>query len=158
MSDADRPPVSACELPDDRGPARSPSGSKVVRFREGFEWEGVEPRAYKDPAAHWRGVARHALIGEAGETAPFHVRYFEIAPGGHSTHETHAHEHVMVPVRGRGLAILGGRRVEVGFGDVIYVAPDDPHQFKNPTEEPFGFLCIVPARRDRPQPVGGDSP
>ena len=41
------------------------------------------------------------------------------------------------------------------FGDVIYVAPNDPHQFRNPDDatEPFGFLCIVNAERDRPQSV-----
>ena len=45
----------------------------------------------------------------------------------------------------------------VGFGDVIYVAPDDPHQFRNPqnSTEPFGFLCIVNAERDRPVSVDG---
>lgn len=157
MSDPDRPPVSACDLPDESGPAPgAPAASEVIRFREGFAWERVVPRAYKDPAAAWRGVARHALVGERGETAPFHVRYFEIAPGGYSTRETHAHEHVVIPLRGRGVALLGGRRVEVGFGDVVYIAPNDPHQFRNPTDEPFGFLCIVPARRDPPRPVTDD--
>ena len=45
----------------------------------------------------------------------------------------------------------------VGFGDVIYVAPNDPHQFRNPddTTEPFGFLCFVNAERDRPLSVDG---
>ena len=38
-----------------------------------------------------------------------------------------------------------------------YVSPDDPHQFRNPEDatEPFGFLCIVNAERDRPQAVDG---
>jgi mannose-6-phosphate isomerase-like protein (cupin superfamily) len=46
---------------------------------------------------------------------------------------------------------------KVGVGDVIYVGPADPHQFRNPddAEEPFGFLCIVSAERDVPVAVDG---
>ena len=31
-----------------------------------------------------------------------------------------------------------------------YVAPDEVHQFRNPTSGPFGFLCIVDSQRDKP--------
>lgn len=127
--------------------------SRVLRFRDGFTWEGITPRAYKTGQGPWRGVARHELDGDAGSAAPCHVRYFEIEPGGHSTYETHAHAHAVIVIRGRGLAVLGEQRIDVGFGDVIHVAPHEPHQFRNPTGEPFGFLCIVPADRDRPTPV-----
>jgi hypothetical protein len=35
--------------------------------------------------------------------------------------------------------------------------PATPHQFRNSDRntEPFGFLCIVNAERDAPQPVDG---
>jgi quercetin dioxygenase-like cupin family protein len=85
------------------------------------------------------------------------VRYFEIAPGGHSTLEQHEHEHVVIPIRGRGEAQFGCYIYQVSFGDIVYVAPNDPHQFRNPdtNREPFGFLCIVNAQRDAPRPVHG---
>jgi quercetin dioxygenase-like cupin family protein len=124
----------------------------VLHIRDGFSWEGIEPRPYKAGQGPWRGVTRHELSGDA-PAAPWHVRYFEIEPGGHSTHETHAHAHVVLVLRGRGVAVLAGEKIDVGFGDVIHVAPHDPHQFRNPSGEPFGFLCIVPADRDRPTPV-----
>ena len=146
------PPTSACEWPGGATDPRRPPESRVLRFRPEYAWEGVPAEAYKDPAAHWRDVARHTLVGGAGATCPFHVRYFEIAPGGYSSHEVHAHEHVVIPIRGRGVVRIGDREVAVGFGDVVYVAPNDPHQFQNPTDEPFGFLCIVPAERDPPRP------
>jgi quercetin dioxygenase-like cupin family protein len=43
------------------------------------------------------------------------------------------------------------------MGDVVYVAPNDPHQFRNAEDatEPFGFLCIVNAERDTPLAVDG---
>ncbi len=71
--------------------------------------------------------------------------------------EKHEHEHVVVPLRGRGEVQLGCYIYKVGLGDVVYVAPSDPHQFRNPedAQEAFGFLCIVNAERDIPMTVDG---
>ena len=131
--------------------------SKVIRHRGGSEWEGVEKEPYKETTETWRGISRRELVGKRGESTDFHVRYFEIAPGGFSTLEKHDHEHVVIPIRGRGEAQFGCYIYEVGPGDVVYVAPSDSHQFRNPeeAEEPFGFLCIVSAERDVPLSVDG---
>jgi len=138
-------------------PALAGNHSKVIRHDGAFGWEGVPLEAYKATAETWAGITRRELVGKRGESARFHVRYFEIAPGGHSTLEKHEHEHVVVPLRGQGEARFGNYVYKVGFGDVVYVAPGDPHQFRNPeeAEEPFGFLCLVNAERDAPQPTDG---
>jgi len=127
--------------------------SKVARFAE-FRWDGVAAQPYKKETHSWEGVARHWLIGDGGETTRFHVRYFEVAPGGHTTLEVHRHEHVVIPLRGQGEFVVGEALAvtPVGFGDCVYVAPSDPHQFRNPGPEPFGFLCIVNAERDPARP------
>ena len=141
----------AREISSGGGDVPTPPGgrrSRIVRFRD-FSWEGIEERRYRREGCGWRGVTRHVLVGE-GEDAPFHVRYFEAAPGGHTTHERHHHVHVVVPIRGRGEVRLNEQCEEIGFGDVVYVAPDDPHQFRCVGGEPFGFLCIVSGERDRP--------
>jgi quercetin dioxygenase-like cupin family protein len=83
------------------------------------------------------------------------LAYFEIGSGGFSTLEHHAHEHGVIVLRGRGQVHLGGTWHEVGIGDVVYIAPHEIHQLRNVSEEPFGFLCIVDAERDRPVVVGG---
>ena len=59
--------------------------------------------------------------------------------------------------RGEGEAQAGCCIWKVGFGGVFYVSPGDPHQFRCPADakEPFGFLCIVNAQRDRPTAVDG---
>jgi ribulose-bisphosphate carboxylase large chain len=112
---------------------------------------------YKSTTDSWSGITRRELAGKRGESSAFHVRYFEIEPGGFSTLEKHEHEHVVFVVRGRGEARTGCFVYRVAFGDVVYVAPCDPHQFLCPddAEEPFGFVCIVNAERDRPRPVDG---
>ena len=128
------------------------SGSRLRPCRD-YAWEGIEAERYKAESGDWSAIARHALIaGQAG--AGFDVRYFEIAPGGHSSLEQHRHAHVVFGIRGRGRVLLAGEVQEIGFLDMAYIAPDDPHQLLNPYEEPFGFLCVVDHERDRPRAVG----
>ncbi len=131
--------------------------SKVIRHEGDFNWKDVPLEPYKETTETWKGITRRELSGKRGESQRFHVRYFEIAPGGYSTLEQHEHEHVVVPIRGRGEAQFGRYIYRVAFGDVVYIAPNDPHQFRNPpdAQEPFGFLCIVNAERDAPQQVEG---
>lgn len=127
------------------------SRSRVIRFSD-FRWEGIDLLAYKKPGEDWSAVTRQQLVGP-GEEAPFHLRYFEIEPGGYTTYERHAHRHVVVALRGRGEVRLGDRWEPVNYGDVVYVAPSEPHQFRATGDEPFGFFCIVSADRDRPTPL-----
>jgi ribulose-bisphosphate carboxylase large chain len=142
---------NSCELPSASSSVQA--GSRVLRFQPDFRWHGVPVSDYKQPAEHWQQVARMVLVGNHGEATRFHVRYFEIAPGGFTSLEQHAHEHAVVVLRGRGQVQLGDSIQDLSFGDTVYVAPRELHQFRNPSPEPFGFLCIVDAERDRPMPV-----
>jgi quercetin dioxygenase-like cupin family protein len=145
---------SSCEIT--ARPGAVAGGSRVLKLDPAaFRWAGVPEADYKDAAAHHSGVTRMALVGGQGEAAAFHLRYFEIAPGGHSSREHHEHEHAVVVMRGRGEVTLGGEVHQLSFGDTVYVAPHEVHQFRNASsDEPFGFLCVVDARRDRPVIVG----
>lgn len=127
--------------------------SKLFRHLGNFDWSHIEPSEYKTDDSSFRGVSRRVFVGERGESPLFHTRYFEVAEGGYTTLEQHLHEHVVIVMRGQGVALVGDRRVRLGFGDVLYVAPDEVHQLSNSGSEPFGFLCIVNAQRDRPRPV-----
>jgi ribulose-bisphosphate carboxylase large chain len=151
--------MSSCELPASI-PTAASSGSRILRFQPAagpdapHTWQGVPLASYKEPAEHHSGVVRSVLVGAGGERTAFHVRYFEIAPGGHTTLERHAHEHAVVVFRGRGEVHLGDAVHALNFGDAVYIAPHEVHQLRNPSsEEPFGFLCLVDAVRDRPAPV-----
>ncbi len=136
----------------------SASGSRVLRFRPDYRWQGVSATEYKQAGEHWSGVTRTVLVGETGEKTDFHLRYFELAPNGFTSLEEHEHEHAVVVLRGRGQVQLGEAVHELHFGDTVYVAPREVHQFRNPSAgEPFGILCIVNAQRDRPVVKGGDS-
>jgi quercetin dioxygenase-like cupin family protein len=124
------------------------ASGRLIRFA-GDGWEGVTPEVYKDAGEGWLTVTRHRLLGSA-EGLPFRLRYFEIAPGGYTTFERHEHQHAVIAIRGEGTVRLGDRWESVRFGDVVYVAPNEPHQFRAAGDEPFGFVCVVDAERDRP--------
>jgi S-methyl-1-thioxylulose 5-phosphate methylthiotransferase len=128
------------------------SGSQVLKYQEGYTWQERVRRVYKDEGGNWTGVTRTSLVGGSDELpVPFHLRYFEVEAGGFSSLEKHEHQHVVVIMRGRGKVTLGDRETTVAFGDVVYIAPWEVHQFGNPGgPEPLGFLCVVPAERDRP--------
>lgn len=141
--------VSVCALPSKKTKSGL-SGSKTMRPRR-YRWSGVKTEQYKSPDGSWRAVIRQSLIGTSGEKTKFHLRYFEIAPGGYTTFERHRHEHVVIGVRGKGRCKIGRKSSLVKCHDVIYIAPNEPHQLFNPYSEPFGFFCIVDAKRDRPK-------
>jgi quercetin dioxygenase-like cupin family protein len=115
-----------------------------------FRWEGVGVGQYKAEGSHFRGVTRQELFGE-GPGLPCELRYFEIAPGGHTTLERHAHAHAVVVVRGSGRALVGEEIVELAGLDLVRVPPRTWHQFRASEREPLGFLCLVACERDRPE-------
>ncbi len=120
---------------------------------DNYTWRGVKAESYKQETGDWAAVVRQNLIGSKGETPHFHLRYFEIAPGGFSDLEMHDHEHVVVCVRGMGTVRIEKKQHTIRHLDTVYIAPGSQHQLANPYDEPFGFLCIVNAERDRPVPV-----
>ena len=116
--------------------------------RSSYRWESVDQLAYKsDAAAPFRDVTRQTLFKRddlAGE-----LRYFEVAPGGHSTLERHAHVHAVLILRGRGQCLLGDAVHAVAERDLVTVPPKTWHQFRAAKNAPLGFLCMVDAVRDK---------
>ena len=139
--------------PVSRGGKKTCAGneSRLYKHKGSFIWEGIRPERYKSTGRDWSDIARQTLIGIHGETAKFHLRYFEIAPNGYSSFERHRHEHVVICVRGKGKVVVGKKVRKMNFLDTLYIAPDTPHQLRNPFDEPFGFFCIVNAKRDKPK-------
>ena len=72
---------SAVESPSTR-PSLDGNHSKVIRRRSAGRWQDVPVEPYKVTTETWRGVTRRELIGKRGESPRFHVRYFELEPGG----------------------------------------------------------------------------
>ena len=124
----------------------------TVRREAGFRWDGVPTRPYAEQDGAHAGVSRQVLCGEAPDEAVlnFVTRYFEIAAGGFTALEHHAHPHTVVVLRGRGSVVLGGTREPIAAFDCVYVPPHLRHQFRADVGEVLGFVCVVDRVRDRP--------
>jgi quercetin dioxygenase-like cupin family protein len=125
--------------------------TRLYKHRGNFTWQGIKTEKYKTAGTDWKSIIRKVLIGKRNESTKFHLRYFEIAPEGHSSLEKHKHEHVVIGIRGKGKVLCGERSYKLNFLDILYIAPHTPHQLSNTFQEPFGFLCIVNAKRDKPK-------
>ena len=84
------------------------------------------------------------LVGEAEDAPNFAMREFEVAPGGHTPKHFHPYEHEVFVLEGNGVVVDGDQQRPLAAGDVIYVAPDDVHQFRNTSDQPMRFLCLIP--------------
>jgi len=113
-------------------------------------WAEVEVHDYKQPgSAPFRDVTRQVLFRDPALAAEW--RYFEVAPGGHSTLERHQHVHAVMILEGRGMCLVGGSLYAVAPHDLVSIPADTWHQFRADEEVSLGFLCLVNAKRDRPR-------
>jgi quercetin dioxygenase-like cupin family protein len=119
-------------------------------------WRGIDVREYKpEGSAPFRDVTRQVLFDDPALASQ--LRYFEVAPGGHTTLERHEHAHAVVVQRGGGRCLIGDRIYELAEGDLVHVPALTWHQFRAGSDRPLGFLCMVNAVRDRPQlPAAAD--
>ena len=120
------------------------------RHRGDFHWDDVDVLRYKDEgAAPFKDVTRQVLFDSSDP--PAQLRYFEVAPGGHTTLERHEHVHAVMVIRGHGQCLVGERAYAIGEQDLVSVPPMTWHQFRAEADAPLGFLCLVATERDSPQ-------
>jgi S-methyl-1-thioxylulose 5-phosphate methylthiotransferase len=112
-----------------------------------LRWQDVSVRAYGPGNSDADRATRQVLIGIDEHSPNFHMRYFAVQPGGHTSLDQHAHDHGVYILHGRANLRAGGKEHELSPGDVVYIPGNEVHQFFTAGEEPLGFLCIVPAKR-----------
>jgi quercetin dioxygenase-like cupin family protein len=84
------------------------------------------------------------LVSEADGAPNFAMRQFELAPGGHTPKHSHPYEHEIYVLEGRGIVLDGDERRPLVAGDVVFVEPDDVHQFLNTGTSTLKMLCLIP--------------
>jgi len=113
------------------------------------DWSDVKMVPYTKGGAV--GGTVRVVIGPEEGAQNFSVRYFEIEPNGQSSFDRHAHDHGIYILRGRGRVLIGWDTHELSAGDVVYIGPNEQHQFESIGEEPLGFLCVVPPKEETQQ-------
>jgi quercetin dioxygenase-like cupin family protein len=91
-------------------------------------------------------VAKANVIGPIQGWGTDTLRVFRIGAGGFTPHHQHDWEHVNYIMKGKGTLTIGGEIREVVAGDFALVPPNTMHQFRNPYDQDFEFICIVPER------------
>ncbi len=91
-----------------------------------------------------KNVTRRILIGPDDGSSKIIMRHFKILPEGHTPFHSHDHEHIVKIENGRGVVVdENGEDITVSPGQSLLIAKNKNHQFKNPFQEPFEFLCII---------------
>ncbi len=91
-----------------------------------------------------RGATVRWLIGEPDGAPNFAMRQFTLAPGGHTPRHHHPYEHEVFILEGEGVVLEGDVERPLRAGDVVFVKPDEVHQFRNEAAVPLKFLCLIP--------------
>jgi quercetin dioxygenase-like cupin family protein len=90
------------------------------------------------------GCQIRCLVGPDDRAPSFSMRQFEVAPGGYTPKHSHAHEHEVFVLAGSGVVLEGDQEHVLRPGTVVFVPPNQPHQFRNTGSGPLEFLCLIP--------------
>lgn len=93
-----------------------------------------------------QGVSIAKVIGPDQGWKDHAMRQLRLEPGGFTPHHQHDWEHINYITKGCGKLQIGDTTYNVKQGDYAFVPPDTMHQFLNPSDEDFEFICIVPNR------------
>ena len=92
------------------------------------------------------GVRVRWLLRTEHGAERFWMRVFEVEPGGFTPYHKHPWEHEVFVLEGEGVVVgEGGREEPIKPGTVVFIPPDEVHQFKNTGEKTLKFICLVPA-------------
>lgn len=90
------------------------------------------------------GCQVRQLVGQADQAPNFAMRQFEVAPGGFTPRHSHPYEHEVFVLEGEGEIFEDTVVHPLKPGTVVFVKPDEIHQFRNTGATPLKFLCLVP--------------
>jgi quercetin dioxygenase-like cupin family protein len=111
---------------------------KVEHYRD------IEPLSVEWIEEATEGLTIRRVISEVDGATEFTMDVFEIEPGGHSAYHEHPWEHQIFVLSGEGR--LNGAEGPVHFkqGDMIFIAPEEPHQIVNDGDALIEFVCLIP--------------
>lgn len=112
-------------------------------------FEKIEQKEVEMPGAF--GCKVRWLVGKSDGAENFSMRQFEVGVGGFTPRHSHPYEHEVFVLEGQGTVLENETIHQIEQGDVLYVCPDEIHQFKNTGDSPLKFLCLIPnSAMDKP--------
>lgn len=89
-----------------------------------------------------QGVFRKQLLNKENSSKKFALRTYIILPNGHTSLDTHEHEHGVYIMSGSVKVNVNDNEYDLVAGDVIHIGPNETHQFRNSSSENVKFLCV----------------
>lgn len=118
--------------------AKNREGELIIKRDEDVREEYLEEKGIKD-------VLKRVLIGPKDGSRNIIIRYFKVLPQGNTPFHSHDFEHVVRVEKGKGVVINdAGEETVITEGQSLYIERNERHQFKNPYQKTFEFLCIIP--------------
>lgn len=91
------------------------------------------------------GVLKREVINASDGAPNFCMRVFDLEPGRSTPSHSHAWEHEVYVLAGKGVAVDSeGKEKEISRDSVVFVPPDEHHCFKNTSFETLRFICVIP--------------
>jgi len=98
-----------------------------------------------------RDVLKRVLIGSEDGSSDIIMRYIKVLPGGNTPLHSHSHEHIVNIEKGKGIVVdENDKENTVSQGQSLFIEGFEKHQFKNPFDNSFEFLCIIPNPEKNP--------
>ena len=110
-----------------------------------FSYEIIENEVVNDEGA--KGTKIRWLITKERGATNYEMRLFEVEKGGYTPFHRHNWEHEVFVLEGEGAVKTDGKEINIKAGSVVFVKPNEPHQFINKGGNVLKFICIIPARR-----------
>jgi quercetin dioxygenase-like cupin family protein len=111
-----------------------------------FPYKDVEPQ---DADSGAQKVKVRWLITKEMGAPNFAMRLFEVGKGGCSPFHNHPWEHEVFILEGEGEVMSEKGSTKFKQGDVVFVLPNEKHQFKNDGRKTLKFICLVPHAKEQ---------
>lgn len=92
-----------------------------------------------------RNVSGRVMLGKEDGATHFCMRLFEIGPSGYTPLHTHDWEHEVFVHSGLGEVFMKDAWHLLQRGTAVLIPPNTTHQFRNTSDKPFVFVCLIPA-------------
>ena len=91
-----------------------------------------------------RGVSVRWVISKDDGAENFYMRIFDMQPGGNTPFHQHAWEHEVFILEGEAQVVSENGQKSAHAGSVIFIRPDEKHQFRNESDAVARFICLIP--------------
>ena len=96
------------------------------------------------PIQELPGVVKREVINADDGAPHFCMRVFDVEPGSSTPSHSHAWEHEVFVLSGRGVAVSEQGETQIAKDSVIFVPPNEHHCFVKNGNEPLRFICVIP--------------